>query len=113
MGSKKADVGVSFAMGSASVSMDSATKKVTLAQVVGGPDSNLLIIPSISMKTGQVEVAWQRKFESFGTVTTTVKPSESINVKWTQGSYEANVYAPIDGSKSNKVDVSIKKRVDL
>jgi hypothetical protein len=109
VGSSKADVGVGFARGGTSISVDTATKKVTLAQMVG--DKSLLI-PSVST-SGKVDVSLQRSFDDFGTITTSIKPTESINIKWEEGPYVAMLHAPIDGFSIDKVDVSIKRRVDL
>ena len=109
VGSSKADVGVGYAVGGTSISVDSASKKVTLAQLVGDKS---LIIPSVNL-SGQVDVSLQRSFDGFGTITTSIKPTESINIKWEEGPYVANVYAPIDGFSIDKVDVSIKRRVDF
>lgn len=109
VGTNKADVGVGYAVGSTSINVESSNKKLTVAQLVG--DRNV-IIPSITTE-GKVELSLQRKFDGFGKITTSIKPAEAINIKWEEGSYVANIHAPIDGFSIDKVDVSIKRRVDL
>jgi hypothetical protein len=109
VGSSKADVGVGIAVGGTSVSVDSGSKKVTLAQMVG---EKSVLIPSVN-SAGKVDVSLQRSFDGFGTITTSIKPTESVNIKWEEGPYVASIYAPIDGFSIDKIDVSIKRRVDL
>jgi hypothetical protein len=109
VGTNKADVGVGYAVGGTSIGVDSASRRVTLAQMVG--DKNV-IIPSVGID-GTVDVSVQRHFDGHGRITTAFKPSESINVKWEEGPYVANIYAPIDGFSIDKIDVSIKRKVDF
>lgn len=109
VGNKKADIGVSYAVAGTSVSIDSASKKVTLAQVVGG---KTLVIPSIT-PNGDLDVTVQRNFEGFGRVTAAIKPNSAVNVKWEDGPWVANMNAPMNGFKFDGVDVSFKRKVDL
>jgi hypothetical protein len=109
VGSKKADVGISYAVSSTSVSIDSGSQKLTLAQVVG---DKTLVMPSIT-PDGQFDVSVQRNFDGIGRITAAVKPNSSVSLTWEDGPWIANVNAPMDGFKFSSADVSIKRKVDL
>jgi len=109
--SQKADVGVTYAVRNTSVNIDSESKKITLAQLVG--DKNV-VMPSISLG-GKFDIAVQRSFD-FGKIITTIKPEDAVNIKWEQGPYVATINAPIENnglSKFEGIDVSLKTRVDF
>jgi hypothetical protein len=105
-----ADVSCAYTIDRTSFKVDAAAKKLTIAQSVG---KKTKIIPSITA-AGKFAVDVQRSFDQYGKLTTSLKPKESVNVKWEDGPWVANLYAPMSSYyKFDKVDVSLKRKVDF
>jgi hypothetical protein len=92
--SGKGDVKVAYGIAGATVTVDAAgdSQKVTVSKQFGEKNR---IAPSISTK-GDVELEYSRSIAS-GSLTTTIKPNNSINVKWQDGNWAANLNAPMAG----------------
>ena len=114
LASSKGDISVAYGRDSSSnVQVDVDTDgggKLSLMQRVG--DSHVLR-PSIT-KSGQFEMNYDTRLD-YGTVTTTYKPDNYVNVKWSEGPWQANFNAPMDGYYSMKegVKISVKTKVDV
>ena len=110
----KGDVSVAYGRDSSSnVQVDVDTDggaKLSLMQRVG---ENHVLRPSIT-KAGQFEMNYDTRLD-YGTVTTTYKPNNYVNVKWSDGPWEANFNAPMEGYYNMKegVKISVKTKVDL
>lgn len=76
-------------------------QKVTVAKGFG----TNIIAPSITNQ-GDVEVQVTRRFET-GFVTATIKPNESVNVKWSDGKWVANVKAPMNGDFAKEAKITL------
>jgi hypothetical protein len=109
MASRKADIALGYAVGGTSLSMDSGSQTVTLAQMVG---DKTVLMPTVGTD-GSVEVSIQRRVEGLGTITTTLQPSEAIRVQWEEGPYVANIRAPLHNFSLDNVEVRIKRKVEL
>lgn len=110
----KGDLSVAFAKDSDSnvqVDVDSeGGAKLSLMQRVG---DNHVLRPSIT-KSGDFELNYDTQTD-FGKVTTTYKPNSYVNVKWSDGPWQANFNAPMDGYYNMKegVKISVKTRMDV
>mmetsp|Transcript_46770 Transcript_46770/g.141679 ORF Transcript_46770/g.141679 Transcript_46770/m.141679 type:complete len:247 (-) Transcript_46770:81-821(-) len=87
-------------------SMDDQT--LTVSRQVTDDDT---IAPSIS-SSGDVSLQWKRSLDA-GQITTTLKPSDSVNVKWEDGAWTANIEAPMDGMSVEDMNVSVKRKIDF
>lgn len=110
---KKGDVTIAYGFQDTVVSIDANMdkQKVTIRQNIG--DMNQ-VAPSFSTD-GKAELEFRRSV-STGTVTTTVKPNESVGVLWQDGPWQANLKAPLDsGFRGLKdgVNVNIRRIVDV
>jgi hypothetical protein len=114
LGSKKGDLSLAYAKDDASsIQLDISTDKdykVTLTQRLG---DNHVIKPSIT-SDGQFAVDYDVK-NDYGTITTTYKPNSHVNVKWSDGPWQANFMAPMGGyyKLNDGVKVSVKTKVDV
>ena len=114
LGTGKGDLSVAFAKDDASsIQVDTNTDKdvkVTLTHRVG---ASHVIKPSYT-SDGQFELDYDAKVE-YGIITTTYKPDHHINVKWSDGPWQANFLAPLSGyyNLQDGVKVSVKTRVDV
>lgn len=101
LGSQKGNVKLAYGSSGISVSLDADIdqQKLTVAKGFGAN----VIAPSITNQ-GDVEVQFTRQLPT-GSVTATIKSNDSINVKWSDGKWVANVKAPIgrDFAKEAKV----------
>mmetsp|Transcript_46771 Transcript_46771/g.141683 ORF Transcript_46771/g.141683 Transcript_46771/m.141683 type:complete len:88 (-) Transcript_46771:81-344(-) len=86
--------------------MDDQT--LTVSRQVTDDDT---IAPSIS-SSGDVSLQWKRSLDA-GQITTTLKPSDSVNVKWEDGAWTANIEAPMDGMSVEDMNVSVKRKIDF
>eukprot|EP00567_Pseudictyota_dubia_P003887 CAMPEP_0197451260 /NCGR_PEP_ID=MMETSP1175-20131217/28266_1 /TAXON_ID=1003142 /ORGANISM="Triceratium dubium, Strain CCMP147" /LENGTH=269 /DNA_ID=CAMNT_0042983915 /DNA_START=89 /DNA_END=898 /DNA_ORIENTATION=- len=87
-------------------SMDDQT--LTVSRQITDDDT---IAPSVS-SSGDVSIQWKRDLDA-GSITTTVKPKDSINVKWEDGAWTANIEAPMDGMSVEDMSVNVKRKIDF
>ncbi len=104
LGSQKGNVKLAYGTSGVSVSIDADMdqQKLTVAKGFGAN----VIAPSITNQ-GDVEVQFTRKLPT-GSVVATVKSNESLNVKWSDGKWVANLKAPLgrDFAKEARVTLS-------
>jgi hypothetical protein len=110
---KRGDVTVAYGFQDTIVSIDANLdkQKVTIRQNIGDATQ---VAPSISTD-GKVELEYRRNVLT-GTVTTTVKPNESVGVQWKDGPWQANMKAPLDGGLAglkDGVQMNIRRIVDV
>ena len=110
----KGDVSIAFARDSSSsiqvdVNTDMAAK-VSLMQRIG---SNNVIKPSIT-NDGQFELNYDTRVD-YGTITTTYKPNHHVNIKWSDGPWQANFKIPMEGyyNMQDGVKISVKTKIDV
>lgn len=103
IGSQKGNVKLAYGSSGVSVSLDADVdqQKVTVAKGFGAN----VIAPSITNQ-GDVEVQFTRKLQT-GSVTATIKSNDSVNIKWTDGKWVANVKAPISGDFAKEAKVTL------
>jgi len=111
LAASKADVVLGYDTDSTGVQIVASREgqKITLSQKV--LDSNV-ISPSVTTG-GDVALQWKKDLGDGSSVVTTVKPGDSVGVKWTDGEWVANIDAPLDGLSLENVNVSVKRKVDL
>jgi len=108
--SSSGDVVCAFALDKTTFKVDGAAKRLTISQAIGKKTN---IIPSITA-AGKFTLDVQRSLDEFGKVTTSLKPNESLNVKWEDGPWVANMYTPMSNYyKFDKVDVTLKRKVEF
>eukprot|EP00542_Grammatophora_oceanica_P011993 CAMPEP_0194027200 /NCGR_PEP_ID=MMETSP0009_2-20130614/1382_1 /TAXON_ID=210454 /ORGANISM="Grammatophora oceanica, Strain CCMP 410" /LENGTH=277 /DNA_ID=CAMNT_0038666169 /DNA_START=39 /DNA_END=872 /DNA_ORIENTATION=- len=93
------------------VGVETAAKKLTVSQTF--PDKALTVKPSIT-PSRDFAVDVTKKFEKAGTTTISYKPATSVNLKWQDGPWVANLHAPMKSHLSfDGCDVSFKRKVDI
>lgn len=114
MNSRKGDLSLAYANNdSSSIQVDVNTDKdakVTFTKRVG---DTTIFQPSLTT-SGQVELQYDTKV-AYGTLSTTYKPDHHVNVKWSDGAWQANFNAPMSGyyNLNEGVKVSVKTKVDI
>lgn len=111
--SRKADMTVAYAIEDTVVIVDAASnkQKVTINQRIG---ENNAVSPSITTD-GEVDFEYRRSLAS-GSLSATVKPNDSINLKWEDGPWEANFKVPMEGFhklRDHGVKVNVRRNVDV
>jgi len=112
--SSKGDLSVAFAKDNInSIQVDVNTDKeakLSLTQKLG---ASHILRPSITSDR-QFELDYETRVD-YGTITTTYKPNHHVNVKWSDGPWQANFLAPMDGYYNFKdgVKISVKTKVDV
>ena len=115
LGASKGDLSLAFAMdGSSSIQVDVNTNKqakLSLSQRLG---SNHVIKPSIT-NSGQFEMDYSTTAMDLGTITTTYKPKHHVNIKWSDGPWQADFNIPMEGyyNLQDGVKISVKTKVDI
>jgi hypothetical protein len=90
-------------------STDGAELSVTVSQPLGDSD---VIGATLDGDDGLSSVVWNRDLDgSNNGVSTTLKPGESIDVKWNDGGWITSVRAGINGTSIEGVSVSTRREV--
>ena len=75
-------------------------------------DKDNKVSPTVT-RGGDFSVARERSLGDKSTVTTTLKPSEYVDVEWNDGAWTVNVNMPLDGTDITGTNASIKKEVNF
>lgn len=94
LNAEKANVKVVYGIDGTAVvvNADATTQMVTVLQQLG---DNNRIAPSIT-SDGDVTLEYRRAIQT-GSLTATLKPKDSVNLRWADGKWMVNVNAPIEG----------------
>lgn len=106
------DVVLGYSKDKTAIKLEASTsdQKLTVSRQVSDSDK---LSPSVS-SSGDVSLAWEKSLSGGDTVTTTLKTNESVDVKWEDGAWVAQISTPIDGFELGEgVDVSIKRKVNF
>ena len=108
--SSKADISIGYGFGKMGFSVDASkdSQKLTVNRAIGDKTK---VMPSITTD-GDFAFAVQQQTD-IGTVTGTYKLQKSLDVQWSEGSWMANVNAPMDGLTVKGVTFSAKKLIDF
>merc|ERR1711957_709784 len=90
----------------------SASAEEQSATIAYQVDEDNKVSPTVT-SGGAVSVEWERSLGDDSAVTTTLKPSESVDVEWNDGAWTANVNMPLDGTDITGTNVSIKREVNF
>jgi len=90
----------------------SASIEAQSATIAYQVDEDNKVSPTVT-SGGAVSVEWERSLGDDSAVTTTLKPSESVDVEWNDGAWTANVNMPLDGTDITGTNVSIKREVNF
>jgi hypothetical protein len=109
--SSSADVTLGYDSNGTSVTVKASgsAQSLTVSQQVTDNDT---LIPSIN-SAGEVTLGWKRNISADSAITTTLKPNDSINIKWEDGSWTAVIDTPLEGYSTGDVSIGIKRKVDL
>ena len=106
------DVVLGYSKDKTAIKLEATTsdQKLTVSRQVTDSDK---LSPSVS-SSGDISLAWEKSLSGGDTVTTTLKTNDSVNVKWEDGAWTAQISTPIDGFELGEgVDVSIKRKVNF
>ena len=108
--SSKADISIGYDFGDMGFTIDASkdSQKLTVKRAIGDKTT---VAPSITTD-GDFAFAVQQQTD-FGTITGTYKLQKSLDVQWSEGSWMANVNAPMDGLTVKGVTFSAKKLIDF
>lgn len=82
------------------------SQEVTITQQL---DDSTSISPTIN-NSGDISVAYNKDLDD-GSLSATLKPSESLDVEWNDGDWTANVNCGLDGINVDSANVSIKRDI--
>lgn len=111
VGAGNGDLSVGYAMDNTAIKVDTAGKKLTLAQSFN--DGTDILSPTVNM-AGDVSLSYTRKLDK-GQLKTTYTPDDSVMVQWNDGVYETTFKASLDGYyKTNSgIKINMKRTVEL
>lgn len=112
LGSKTGDVVVSYASGKTELELVASKdeQEVTVSQQL---DSENKISPTFALRSGKMSVEWEKSLSGDNSITTTLKPNESLEVEWNDSAWTANVAVPIQGSTLGGATVSVSRDVEF
>jgi len=58
-----------------------------------------------------VSLEWERKLGDDRSITTTLKPNESLDIEWKDDAWTANINFPVEGTEITAANVNIKREV--
>lgn len=106
------DVVLGYSKEKTAIKLEASTSEQTLTVSRQVSDSDKLS-PSVS-SSGDLSLAWEKMLSGGDTVTTTLKTNDSVDIKWEDGAWVAQISTPVDGfGLGEGVDVSIKRKVDF
>lgn len=103
------DVAVTYNNGKTGMKVFASPNSQTLilSQALGGGN---VIKPSIS-SNGAISLDWTLLLDESNTVTTSLKPNDSVNVLWHDGSWKTTINAPLSGFHIHDVTVKIRRNL--
>ena len=109
--SSEADVTLNYDSDDTTVTVDasSSVQKLTVSQQITSEDR---LTPSVT-SNGDVSVAWKRSLGDGDSVTTTVTPGDSVNVKWEDGPWVAQFDSALDGYKTEGLSVRVNRKISF
>jgi hypothetical protein len=84
-------------------------QELTISQQV---DADNRIAPTVN-NNGDFSVEWERRLSDSSSLTANLKPNDSLDVKWKDSAWTANVNMPIDGANVKGVNVGIRRDVEF
>ena len=107
--SSTADVTLSYDSDETSITVDASksAQKVTISQQVAAGHK---LTPSIT-SSGETSLAWKKDLGGGDSVTTTLTPGDSINVKWEDGDWVAQFSSGLDGFTTEGLTVKVNRKV--
>lgn len=76
-------------------------------------DDDNRVAPSIALRSGKMAVEWERNLGDDNSLTTTLRPNESVDMEWKDSAWTANINMPIDGNSISGANVSVKREVNF
>jgi len=91
---RKADVTVAYGIADTVIAIDASSDstKLSVSQQINAENQ---LTPSVTT-SGEAELEYRRAV-GHGYVTTTLKPNESLNVRWEDGVWNVDIKAPMEG----------------
>mmetsp|Transcript_25697 Transcript_25697/g.60532 ORF Transcript_25697/g.60532 Transcript_25697/m.60532 type:complete len:230 (+) Transcript_25697:26-715(+) len=111
--SRTPDATLGYSLESTSVRLEARGRRITLSQALG----RNRIVPTLDARRKTLSVVCARDLgRGSGTVAATWTPNDSVSLKWTDGSWEATLRAPLEGSlgcRAGDVHLSVKQSVGV
>lgn len=80
-------------------------QSVTISEQI---DANNRIAPTIT-SNGDITLEWERNLGNDNSLTTTVKPNESVGLEWKDAAWTANLDFPLRGTTVTGASISVKR----
>jgi len=110
--SKALDVTATYAAGKTAVNLDASLEEQTIKVSQQLDDSNR-VAPSFSLQSGAVAVEWERDLGEGNTLTTTLKPNDSLDMEWKDSAWTATINMPVADNKIGGANISVKRDVSF
>ena len=110
--SKDLDVTMNYDAGKTRVKVAASKdeQEVTVSHQI---DTQNRVAPSFALRSGKLSVEWERDLGDDNTLTTTLRPNESVDVEWKDAAWTANIKLPVVDHKIGGADVSMKREVNF
>mmetsp|Transcript_3153 Transcript_3153/g.4437 ORF Transcript_3153/g.4437 Transcript_3153/m.4437 type:complete len:269 (-) Transcript_3153:138-944(-) len=109
--SSAGDVKVGYDGGDTSIEVaaSASAQKLTLSRQI---TENHRLAPSIS-SNGDLALEWEKSLGNGNSITTLVKPNDSVSVKWEDGPSTFAFQSSLDGVSTGGINVSVKRKIDF
>lgn len=109
--SEEADVVLGYDVGDTNIEVTASAdaQSITISQQI---DEDNRIAPTLA-SNGDISLEWERSLGGDDSLTTTVKPNDSVDIEWKDADWTANVNLPLDGTSVSGANVGIKRTVDF
>ena len=101
-----------YAAGKTAVNLDASLEEQTIKVSQQLDDSNR-VAPSFSLQSGAVAVEWERDLGEGNTLTTTLKPNDSLDMEWKDSAWTATINTPVADNKIGGANISVKRDVSF
>ena len=112
MATKDVNVDIGYDAGKTNVEV-AASKDEQTIKVSQQIDDDNRVAPSIALRSGKMAVEWERNLGDDNSLTTTLRPNESVDMEWKDSAWTANINMPIDGNSISGANVSVKREVNF
>jgi len=110
--SKDVDVTVTYDAGKTNVEINASKEEQTVKVSQQVDDANR-VAPSFAVRSGKLAVEWERDLGDDNSLTTTLRPNESIEMEWKDSAWTANINMPVEDNKIAGANVSVKREVNF
>jgi hypothetical protein len=84
-------------------------QELAIAQQIGDNDR----IASTISNSGAMSVEWKHRIGDDSSMTAKFKPHDSLNIKWRENAWTANIDMPMDGARIDSTNVNISRDISF